>query len=273
MELMLLTSIKKGQHTWPQRLSQVMITAAQHWWFLSLSSLASFLTCWHLSTTSQVTIELVPPQVVEGEDVLFLVHKLPENLIGFCWYKGSPIIKHGIALYEANTKVGVAGPMYSARETLYRNGSMLIHNVTQKDTGFYRLRIFNRHRDTVLTSTFLHVNRKWFSVNSGCCWVVVIPLNIHRHVQPGLSLPSLYIASHVEVWVFSSATDQNLSFDLSSLKKSEYMLHNSAKIIRVCLDSWFLKRNMSLRKTFRESALGMIEEKWDDHKELRTRKT
>nr|AAD00153.1 pregnancy-specific beta 1-glycoprotein [Rattus norvegicus] len=48
--------------------------------------------------------------------------------------------------------------MYSARETLYRNGSMLIHNVTQKDTGFYRLRIFNRHRDTMLTSTFLHVN-------------------------------------------------------------------------------------------------------------------
>ncbi|XP_032751012.1 carcinoembryonic antigen-related cell adhesion molecule 3-like [Rattus rattus] len=124
---------------------------------------ASFLTCWHMPTTSQVTIELVPPQVVEGEDVLFLVHKLPENLIGFCWYKGSPIIKHGIALYEANTKVGVAGPMYSARETLYRNGSMLIHNVTQKDTGFYRLRIFNRHRDTVLTSTFLHVNLSYGS--------------------------------------------------------------------------------------------------------------
>lgn len=113
-------------------------------------------------------------------------------------------------------------------------------------------------------------------MNSGCCWVVVIPLNIHRHVQPGLSLPysTLHLMLRFEHLVQdTTATDQNLSFDLSSLKKSEYMLHNSAKIIRVCLDSWVLKRNMSLRKTFRESALGMIEEKWNDHKELRTRKT
>lgn len=187
-----------------------MITAAQHWWFLSLSSLASFLTCWHLSTTSQVTIELVPPQVVEGEDVLFLVHKLPENLIGFCWYKGSPIIKHGIALYEANTKVGVAGPMYSARETLYRNGSMLIHNVTQKDTGFYRLRIFNRHRDTMLTSTFLHVNRKWFCelwVLLGCCHSTK-----HSQACPAWPIPTLlYIASYVEVWALSSGHNSNRS--------------------------------------------------------------
>jgi hypothetical protein len=30
---------------------------------------------------------------------------------------------------------------------------------------------------------------------------------------------------------------------------------------------------MSLRKTLRESELGMIEEKWDPHSELRTSKT
>lgn len=119
---------------------------------------ASLLTCWHLSTTSQVTIELVPPQVVEGEDVLFLVHNLPKDITGFSWYKGSPVLNHGIALYETSTKEGLKGPKTNARETLYTNGSLLIHNVTQDDTGFYRLRIFNRHGHIVLASTFLHVN-------------------------------------------------------------------------------------------------------------------
>lgn len=51
------------------------------------------------------------------------------------------------------------------------------------------------------------------------------------------------------------------------------MLDNSAKNINCCLDCCVLKKNMSLRKTLRESELGMIEEKWDPHSELRTSKT
>jgi hypothetical protein len=70
---------------------------------------------------------------------------------------------------------------------LYRNGSLLIHNVTQKDIGFYTLWTLNSHGDTMSTSTFLHVNRKWFFVNSGY-WVVVI----HWHTQkcPAWPMPT-----------------------------------------------------------------------------------
>uniref|UniRef100_A0A8C6GWQ4 Ig-like domain-containing protein n=1 Tax=Mus spicilegus TaxID=10103 RepID=A0A8C6GWQ4_MUSSI len=120
---------------------------------------AFLLTYCHLSTSSQVIIELVPPQVVEGEDVLFLVHKMPENLMSLGWFKGKTVINCGILMYATNTKVTVMGPRYSSRETLYRNGSLLIHNVTQKDIGFYTLRTLNSHGDTMSTSTFLHVNR------------------------------------------------------------------------------------------------------------------
>ncbi|XP_034374189.1 pregnancy-specific glycoprotein 22-like [Arvicanthis niloticus] len=116
---------------------------------------ASLLTCWHLSTTSKVTIELVPPQVVEGEDVLFLVHNLPENLTAFAWFKGRTNMKRGIALYALASNIHV----HSDRETLYSNGSLIIHNITQKDRDYYTLRTFNGHLKAVsTTTTFLHVN-------------------------------------------------------------------------------------------------------------------
>ncbi|XP_031239971.1 pregnancy-specific glycoprotein 22-like [Mastomys coucha] len=116
---------------------------------------ASLLTCWHLSTTSKVTIELLPPHVVEGEDVLFLVQNLPEDLSAFAWFKGRTNKKHGIALYAVASDIHV----HSDKETLYSNGSLMIHNITQKDRGYYTLRTFNKHSETVsTTSTFLHVN-------------------------------------------------------------------------------------------------------------------
>lgn len=120
-------------------------------------------------------------------------------------------------MYATNTKVTVMGPRYSSRETLYRNGSLLIHNVTQKDIGFYTLRTLNSHGDTMSTSTFLHVNRKWFFVNSGY-WVVVVPLT-YTEVS---SLAYAYLYSTLyPILVFehllqdTTAIDQNLSFDLS----------------------------------------------------------
>ncbi|XP_031241340.1 pregnancy-specific glycoprotein 22-like [Mastomys coucha] len=116
---------------------------------------ASLLTCWHLSTTAKITIELLPPHVVEGEDVLFLVHNLPENLTAFAWFKGRTNEKHGIALYAVVSDLHI----HSDRETLYSNGSLMIHNITQKDRDYYTLRTFNKHAETVsTTSTFLHVN-------------------------------------------------------------------------------------------------------------------
>ncbi|XP_060237342.1 pregnancy-specific glycoprotein 22-like [Meriones unguiculatus] len=120
---------------------------------------ASLLTCWHLSTTADVIIELVPPQVVEGENVLLLVHNLPRNLIALAWYKGTTNVNTKIVLYALNTDVSVLGPVHNSKGSMYRNGSLRIDNVTLGDTGYYTLRTFNRQVETVsVTSTYLHVN-------------------------------------------------------------------------------------------------------------------
>ncbi|EDM08268.1 rCG54519, isoform CRA_a [Rattus norvegicus] len=119
---------------------------------------AFLLTSWLLPTTLQVTIELVPPQVAEGENVLFLAHNLPENLIAIAWFKGVTNMNLGIALYALASNISVTGPEHSGRETVYSNGSLLLQNVTQKDTEFYTLRTLNRHGEIVsTTSIYLHV--------------------------------------------------------------------------------------------------------------------
>ena len=121
------------------------------------SLLASLLTCWFLPTTARVTIESLPPQVVEGENVLLRVDNLPENLLGFIWYKGVTDMSLGIALYSLTYSRGVTGPVHSGRETLYRNGSLWIQNVTQEDTGFYTLRTISK-RGEIISNTSMHLH-------------------------------------------------------------------------------------------------------------------
>ncbi|XP_031241322.1 pregnancy-specific glycoprotein 22-like isoform X5 [Mastomys coucha] len=119
---------------------------------------ASLFTCLLLPTTAQVTIESVPPHVVEGENVLFLVHNLPENLIALVWLRRLGKMNHAIGLYAMNTKISVMGPMNSGRETVSSNGSLWIRNVTQKDTGFYILQTINRRGEIVSrTPMYLYV--------------------------------------------------------------------------------------------------------------------
>jgi carcinoembryonic antigen-related cell adhesion molecule len=129
---------------------------------VSLSSLLAFLlTSWFLPTTVQVTIELVPPQVAEGENVLIIVYSLPEDLTAIAWFKGVTNMNLGIALYALASNISVKGPEHSGRETVFSNGSLLLHNVTQKDTGFYTIRTLNRHGKIVsTTSIYLHVYSK-----------------------------------------------------------------------------------------------------------------
>lgn len=125
---------------------------------LLYSCLASFLTCCHLPTTAQITIELVPPHVIEGENVLIRINNLPENLTTLAWFRGMRIKSPQIGQYTPATKVTVLGPGHSGRETLYSNGSLQIYNVTQEDIGFYSLRVMNRHGEIVsITSIYLNV--------------------------------------------------------------------------------------------------------------------
>ncbi|XP_051018434.1 carcinoembryonic antigen-related cell adhesion molecule 3-like [Acomys russatus] len=120
--------------------------------------MAFLLTSWHLSTTTNVTIKVVPPYVFEGENVLLLPKNLPDNLLAFVWFKGITEKSHMIAVYAANTKRTVMGRAHSGRETIYSDGSLKICNVTQKDKGFYILKTYNRQAETVsTTSIYLHV--------------------------------------------------------------------------------------------------------------------
>ncbi|XP_076426744.1 cell adhesion molecule CEACAM3-like isoform X2 [Peromyscus maniculatus bairdii] len=120
---------------------------------------ASILTCWHLSTTDHFGVEVVPPYVANGDSVLFLVRNLPKNLLSFAWIKGGTSMNDAIIVYIPNNNLSVPGRFHSGRETVYGNGSLLIQNVNQNDTGVYSLRAFNRRTDTVSQiGTYLYVN-------------------------------------------------------------------------------------------------------------------
>nr|XP_037847392.1 pregnancy-specific beta-1-glycoprotein 2-like [Chlorocebus sabaeus] len=106
---------------------------------------ASLLIFWNPPTTAQVTIEAQPTKVSEGKDVLLLVHNLPQNLTGYIWYKGQKTDLHlYVTSYVKDTETIIAGPAYTGRETVYSNASLLIQNVTQKDTGSYTIQITKR---------------------------------------------------------------------------------------------------------------------------------
>ncbi|CAH7392665.1 Psg29 [Phodopus roborovskii] len=138
--------------------SMLLCKGSTPWQGLLLT--ASLLSFWHLATTAHVTVttESVPPLVAKGDDVLVLVHNPPENVQIFAWFKGLTNMKDAIALYGVFNNVSGPGPAHSGRETIYRNGSLLIENLTKKDTGFYTLRTYDEHIKVITTtSTYLHV--------------------------------------------------------------------------------------------------------------------
>ncbi|XP_040590171.1 carcinoembryonic antigen-related cell adhesion molecule 3-like [Mesocricetus auratus] len=138
---------------------------------------ASLLICWHPTTTAEVTIESVPSQVVKGENVLFLVHDLPDHVLSLTWFKGEAIIDNAIALYAPNGNVRALGPLHSGRETMYQNGSLWIQNVTQNDTGVYTLGILRTPTENVSTaSTYLQVLSSHCECPSTCAQPTIEPV-------------------------------------------------------------------------------------------------
>ncbi|XP_049643471.1 carcinoembryonic antigen-related cell adhesion molecule 7-like [Suncus etruscus] len=109
------------------------------WHMLLLT--ASLLTFWSPPTTAQVTVESVPPNAAEGKEVLLLAHKLPEKFISLTWYKRKVEDGNIIAELKENSENVIKGPAHSGRETLYRNGSLLIQNLTLMDAEKYYIQV------------------------------------------------------------------------------------------------------------------------------------
>lgn len=166
----------------------------------SLSSLLDFLwKCGRLATSSQPTIESVPPKVVEWGDVLLLVHNPPENVVGFVWVKGMTESKNIVAArYIPDRKTTMPVPAYSGRETLYSDGSLLLHNVTLNDSGLYTLEILRTDMTTETAQVQLKVHSKWISAIVQCQWCLDT-----QDCQGWPCLPSFCTVPHMEVWVLS----------------------------------------------------------------------
>jgi hypothetical protein len=129
---------------------------------MDLSSLlASHFTCGRPSFPAKLTIESVPPRVAEGGSVFLRVHNLPEYLQLFFWYKGV-IMTNKVEIVRHRTLKNLSdpGPAHSGRETVFSNGSLLLQNVTWKDTGFYTLQTLNRYRKMELAHIYLQVDSK-----------------------------------------------------------------------------------------------------------------
>uniref|UniRef100_G3SWG4 Ig-like domain-containing protein n=1 Tax=Loxodonta africana TaxID=9785 RepID=G3SWG4_LOXAF len=102
----------------------------------------SLLIFWSPSIPAQPTIESVPLNAAEGNDVLLLLQNPPENIFIYIWYKGKSAGNNNrIVSYTPQAQVNDSGPAYTGRETIYHNGSLLIQNITRSNAGAYTLQM------------------------------------------------------------------------------------------------------------------------------------
>ncbi|XP_070627259.1 cell adhesion molecule CEACAM7-like isoform X2 [Bos indicus] len=119
----------------------------------------SLLTFWTPPTTAQLTTETVPPLAAEGSDVLLLAHNVANNPLGYAWYRGERVDNSQLIVScRVATNLTIKGPAHSGREALYPNGTLLIQNVTQKDTGSYMLLVTKDDLQTERQTGQIHVH-------------------------------------------------------------------------------------------------------------------
>ena len=126
-----------------------------------LSLPASLSLCCDTLDFAQLSIDPVPRYAVEGGSVLLQVHNLPEALQTFSWYKGVLSTQDfKIAEYSIATKSIIRGRAHSRREIGYTNGSLLLQDVTEKDSGFYTLVTIDSNVKVETAHVQVNVNSK-----------------------------------------------------------------------------------------------------------------
>ncbi|XP_017193737.2 carcinoembryonic antigen-related cell adhesion molecule 1 isoform X1 [Oryctolagus cuniculus] len=109
---------------------------------LGLLLAVSLLTAWIPPTVAQFTVEPVPPNAAEGMDVLFVLNLTWDPPVTH-WFKGGTTDQSSrIITYVSNTGSNITGPAYRG-ERIFLNGSLLMQNVTQEDSGPYTVRVLS----------------------------------------------------------------------------------------------------------------------------------
>uniref|UniRef100_A0A8C2MHH8 CEA cell adhesion molecule 15 n=2 Tax=Cricetulus griseus TaxID=10029 RepID=A0A8C2MHH8_CRIGR len=117
---------------------------------------ASLLACWTSPTKALRTTKEIRFSAAKGARVLLSVPSQAVNLLSFHWYKGKDANEDfTIAHYEKAKGSLKLGNQISGREEIYMDGSMLLQNVTQEDTGIYTLEIFGS--DDLYEITYVHL--------------------------------------------------------------------------------------------------------------------
>lgn len=118
----------------------------------------SLLTFWNLPITAKITVESVPRDVAEGKQVLLLVHNIPPNPAKYDWYRNESDENQRIITWIVKTENTTLGPLYSNRETIYSNGSLLIQNLTMGDSGTYAVEVITENYDKLKTKEQFYVH-------------------------------------------------------------------------------------------------------------------
>uniref|UniRef100_A0A8C8UHH9 Ig-like domain-containing protein n=1 Tax=Peromyscus maniculatus bairdii TaxID=230844 RepID=A0A8C8UHH9_PERMB len=122
---------------------------------------ALLLTFWNFATTAELTVEAVPTHAGEGDNVLFLALNMPQSQKFFNWFRGDRLnMSNSIVRLITHRSKIERGPLYSNRETIHTDGSLLFENVTKKDAGVYLLVVttedFDEKRGEGLSAVPLH---------------------------------------------------------------------------------------------------------------------
>ncbi|XP_032751987.1 carcinoembryonic antigen-related cell adhesion molecule 3-like [Rattus rattus] len=112
-------------------------------------------------TPSQLSTELVPPRVTENDNIFLLAYNLPEKLQSFFWHKGvHPLDRFKIASHSFLTNSSMVGNAYHDRVIICNDASLMLLNVTQRDTGLYTLRTVSMDLKSEWAIVDVQVNKR-----------------------------------------------------------------------------------------------------------------